>query len=207
MKMRKKLYSINCVVILMSLMLCMTACENTHNNPSDNKVTESDTVSDELPVDDYAEEETMSIDEILKIEDGGEMMSELSYSIGEKCEFGESIDVLNEAEKKVFYIDEVVSEVGSDGFEGYLYYYGDHFEETLKCADELKLKKLSTLMNKVKSVFPDNKIPEDIESIQDMLDEEEYDFDEFDEMMYDGLDYEIENELARFVKENIDQFK
>jgi hypothetical protein len=62
-------------------------------------------------------------------------------------------------------------------------------------------------MNKVKSVFPDNKIPEDIESIQDMLDEEEYDFDEFDEMMYDGLDYEIENELARFVKENIDQFK
>jgi hypothetical protein len=139
---------------------------------------------------------------ILQTEKQYEMLDDMNNYLSARCEFGEKMEKLNSWEQNFFYIYELWEEVNSDGFDGYLYYRGIRFYPTKKAAEEVGIQDLVSLMEKVEKKFPDGKVPKNEEKIQDLLDEEEFDFEKEDEEFYEKYDAILADCLEKYVRKS-----
>lgn len=152
---------------------------------------------------------TMQIADILNLADD-KLLNELSAHLNEMSANGEVLSCLNKWEKTAFYIDELCAELNSGGFSNYLYYYGNHFEKVKTALETIGATKVVELLSEVKEKFPRNKIPKNIESIQNNLEKMEekgLDFETEDEKYYSEIETELLSQLVIYVKENEKHFR
>lgn len=155
------------------------------------------------------EECSMNIEEIFSLPHS-ELLNELSVHLNEMSANGDALDLLNETEKTVFYIDKLCSEVNSGGFGGYLYYNGHHFNNTCKSLEKIKATEMISLMENIKTKFPKKIIPETIISIQnaiDSLEENGIDFEAEDSLFYDTEEKKLLDILVKFILVNKKKFR
>ena len=152
---------------------------------------------------------SMKIDEIFS-SPHSELLDLLSTHLGELSANGHSIDRLNEVEKVVFYIDELCMEVNSGGFEGYLYYNGNHFQNVIDSLEIIKAVEMLLLIKTIQSKFPKNKIPKSLNSIQnamDSLEEKGIDFEIEDSQFYETQEKTLLALLLDYVLKNKKHFR
>lgn len=155
------------------------------------------------------EEYSINIEEIFSLPHS-ELLNELSVHLNEMSANGDALDLLNETEKTVFFIDELCSEVNSGGFGGYLYYNGHHFNNTCKSLEKIKATEMMSLMENIKTKFPKKEIPESIIKIQnaiDSLEENGIDFEAEDTLFYDTEENKLLGILVKFILENRKEFR
>lgn len=152
---------------------------------------------------------TMQIADILKLTDD-ELLSELSTHLNEMSANGDVLSCLNKWEKLVFYTNELCEEVNSGGFSNYLYYYGNHFEKVKSSLELIGAEKSIELLNAVESKFPRNKVPKNLDSIQNNLDKMEekgINFEKEDTEYYDFTEKELLKQLTTYILENKKHFR
>lgn len=152
---------------------------------------------------------TMQISDIFNLADD-EMLSELSTHLNEMSANGEVLNCLNKWEKIFYYVDELCVEVNSGGFSNYLYYHGNHFEKVKSALETIGAEELFELLKSVEEKFPRNKVPKNIDSIQNTLDKMEekgIDFEEEDEKYYNETETNLLEKLTVYVKENNKRFR
>ena len=155
------------------------------------------------------EECSLMIDEIFSLPKS-EIIDELSTHINELSANGNELNYLNKTEEVFYYIDELCSEVNSGGFESYLYYNGNHFQNAVDSLETIKAVKMLLLMKTIQSKFPKNKIPKSLNSIQnimDSLEEKGIDFEIEDSQFYDTEEKALLTLLLDFVFENKSHFR
>ncbi len=152
---------------------------------------------------------SMKIADILSLPQE-ELLTEISVHLNEMSGNGTYLNYLNKWEKIVFDADLVLTEVNSDGFSGYLYYYGNRFSNAIKAFEEISSPKMLDLMTSVQNKFPSKKVPKSIESIQNKLDkmeEKEIDFEDEDEIFYNDAQEELLDKLYEFIMGNQKRFR
>lgn len=152
---------------------------------------------------------TMQISDIFNLADD-EMLNELSTHLNEMSANGEVLSCLNKWEKTFYYVDELCVEVNSGGFSNYLYYHGNHFEKVKSALETIGAEELFELLKSVEEKFPRNKVPKNIDSIQNTLDKMEekgIDFEEEDEKYYNETETNLLEKLTVYVKENNKRFR
>ena len=152
---------------------------------------------------------TMQISDIFNLADD-EMLSELSTHLNEMSANGEVLNCLNKWEKIFYYVDELCVEVNSGGFSNYLYYHGNHFEKVKSALETIGAEELFELLKSVEEKFPRNKVPKNIDSIQNTLDKMEekgIDFEAEDEKYYNETETNLLEKLTVYVKENNKRFR
>ena len=135
-----------------------------------------------------------TIGDILSNLNENDLMADLSYHINEICGDGEELTNLNKWERNFFYVDTLWSEVNSGGFESYLSSYGNYFDRTVKVAQAMGINELVELLEKIKAIFPKEKIPKSTERIEAMILKNELDFDEVDGEFYNKMNQIISEE-------------
>ena len=100
------------------------------------------------------EQTPSSVQEIWKIEDEYEFVSELSMYIAEKCDYGSDLDALSH-EERVFYITQTLEmEVNNGGFWQFLFNVeADVFTGTVAAFSEIGAPKTADLCQKAFSAF------------------------------------------------------
>lgn len=139
-----------------------------------------------------------------------ELLTEISTHLNEMSGNGTCLNYLNKWEKIVYDTDLVCTEVNSDGFSGYLYYYGNRFPNAIKAFEEINSPKMLDLLTSVQNKFPSKKIPKSVESIQNKLDkmeEKEIDFEDEDERFYNDAQEELLDKLYKFIMGNQKRFR
>ncbi len=152
---------------------------------------------------------SMKIPDILSLPQE-ELLTEISAHLNEISGNGTYLNYLNKWEKIVCDADLVCTEVNSDGFSGYLYYYGNRFLNAVKAFEEINSPKMLDLMTSVQNKFPSKKVPKSIESIQNKLnkmEEKEIDFEEEDEIFYNDAQEELLDKLYEFIMSNQKRFR
>ncbi len=152
---------------------------------------------------------SMMIDDIFSLPKS-EIIDELSTHINELSANGNELNRLNKTEKIFHYIDELCAEVNSGGFESYLYYNGNHFQNAVDSLETVKAVNMLFLMKNIQSKFPKNKIPKTLNSIQkamDSLEEKGIDFEIEDSQFYETEEKALRNLLLDFVFENKNCFR
>lgn len=155
------------------------------------------------------EECSMMIDKIFSLPKS-ELINELSAHINELSANGNKLNCLNKTEKVFYYIDELCAEVNSGGFESYLYYNGNHFQNAIDSFETIKAVKMLFVMQTIQSKFPKNKIPKSLNSIQnamDTLEEKGIDFETEDSQFYETEEKELLALLFDFVLANKNHFR
>ena len=148
-----------------------------------------------------------TIGDILNNPNESDLLTDLSYHINEICEEGEELTNLNKWERSFFYVDTLWSEVNSGGFESYLSSYGNYFDRTVKAAQTIGLNELVELLEKIKSIFPKEKIPKSVERIENVIMKKDLNFEEVDEEFYDKMNQIISEKMMRYVMENRERFR
>ncbi len=152
---------------------------------------------------------SMKIADILSLAQE-ELLTEFSLHLNEMSGNGTYLNYLNKWEKIVYDVDLILTEVNSDGFSGYLYYYGNRFYNAMKAFEEIGSPKMLDLMSSVQNKFPSKKVPKSIESIQNKLDKMEkieIDFEEEDEIFYNDAQEELLDKLYEFIMSNQKKFR
>ena len=138
------------------------------------------------------------------------LLTEISTHLNEMSGNGACLNYLNKWEKLVFDADLVLTEVNSDGFSGYLYYYGNRFPNAVKAFQEINSPEMLDLMSRVQNKFPANKVLKNIESIQnkiDKMEENEIDFEDEDEIFYNDAQEELLDKLYDYILNNQKRFR
>ena len=152
---------------------------------------------------------SMKIADILSLPQD-ELLTEISVHLNEMSGNGTYLNYLNKWEKIVYDADLVCTEVNSDGFSGYLYYYGNRFLNAVKAFEEVCSPKMIDLMTSVQNKFPSQKIPKSLESIQnkiDKMEEKEIDFEDEDEFFYNDAQEELLDKLYEYILNNQKRFR
>lgn len=152
---------------------------------------------------------SMKIPDILSLPQD-ELLTEISTHLNEMSGNGAYLNYLNKWEKIVYDADLVLTEVNSDGFSGYLYYYGNRFPNAIKAFEEINSPKMLILMTSVQNKFPSKKVPKSIESIQnkiDKMEEKEIDFENEDDSFYNDAQEELLDKLYEFIISNQKRFR
>lgn len=155
------------------------------------------------------EECSVMIDKIFSLPKS-EIIHELSIHINELSANGSELNHLNKTEKVFFYIDELCAEVNSGGFESYLYYNGNHYQNVIHSLETIKAVEMLSLMKTIQSKFPKSKIPKTLNSIQnvmDSLEEKGIDFENEDSQFYDTQEKTLLALLLDYVLENKHHFR
>lgn len=155
------------------------------------------------------EECSVMIDKIFSLPKS-EIIDELSTHISELSSNGSELNHLNKTEKVFFYIDELCAEVNSGGFESYLYYNGNHYQNVINSLETIKAVEMLSLMKTIQSKFPKSKIPKSLNSIQnvmDSLEEKGIDFEIEDSQFYETQDKTLIALLLGYVLENKNHFR
>lgn len=155
------------------------------------------------------EECSVMIDKIFSLPKS-EIIDELSTHISELSSNGSELNRLNKTEKVFFYIDELCAEVNSGGFESYLYYNGNHYQNVINSLETIKAVEMLSLMKTIQSKFPKSKIPKSLNSIQnvmDSLEEKGIDFEIEDSQFYETQEKTLIALLLGYVLENKNHFR
>lgn len=155
------------------------------------------------------EECSLSIDKIFELSDD-KLLAELSNHLQEMSAYGEHLNCLNKWEKTFFYVDELCMEINSGGFSHYLYYRGNHFEKACQALETIGAEKMIELLKIVENKFPRNKIPKNIDSIQNVLDKMEengIDFESEEKEYYENVETKLLQRLTIYVNENKKRFR
>lgn len=86
-------------------------------------------------------------------------------------------------------LDLLLEEVHSGGYDAYLSYNNEHFEDTLKAAKRKGINSLVEQMERIKAMFPKGKIPA---NVIDSIEENNLNFDDEDELFYTKICLDIE---------------
>lgn len=152
---------------------------------------------------------SMKISDILSLTQE-KLLTEISTHLNEMSANGTFLNYLNKWEKTVYDADLVLTEVNSDGFSGYLYYYGNRFLNAVKAFEEISSPKMLDLMSMVQNKFPSKKVPKSIEAIQnkiDKMEEKDIDFEDEDESFYSDAQEELLDKLYEFIMNNQKRFR
>ncbi len=155
------------------------------------------------------EECSVMIDKIFSLPKS-EIINELSAHINELSANGNELSHLNKTEKVFYYIDELCAEVNSGGFESYLYYNGNHFQNVIDSLQIIKAVEMLLLIKTIQSKFPKNKVPKSLNSIQnimDSLEEKGIDFEIEDTQFYETQERTLLALLLDYVLENKNLFR
>lgn len=155
------------------------------------------------------EECSVMIDKIFSLPNP-EIIDKLSTHINELSANGNELNHLNKTEKVFYYIDELCAEVNSGGFESYLYYNGNHFQNVINSLETIEAVDMLLLMKTIQSKFPKNKIPKSLNSIQntmDSLEEKGIDFEIEDSQFYETQEKSLLALLLDYVLENKHHFR
>ncbi len=155
------------------------------------------------------EECSLMIDEIFSLPKS-EIIDELSTHIKELSANGNELNRLNKTEKVFYYIDELCAEVNSGGFESYLYYNGNHFQNVINSLEIIKAVEMLLLMKTIPSKFPKNQIPKSLYGIQktmDFLEEKGINFEMEDTQFYETEEKVMLALLLDYVLENKNHFR
>lgn len=134
---------------------------------------------------------SMKIEDILKIEDENDLVSNLSMHVSQLCGYGEDMTLVNQYERVVYDVCSLDEEVHSGGFYSYFYSEGDYvrrYKQLIKALNTIGATNTIKLLEKIEKKFPKGKIPIKLEyrqKILDEMDEKEIDFDEFDEVFWE----------------------
>lgn len=151
----------------------------------------------------------MTIGQILEMEDD-DLLTELSAHIGELSGMGDSLGSLNKWERAFYYADELIMEVNSGGFEGYLYYHGTHFDKSRQAFREMGANEMESLLDAVQAKFPRGKVPKSegaIQNAMDRLEDRGVDFEDEDDRYYGGAECKLLDRMAAWVRENGKRFR
>lgn len=158
---------------------------------------------EEAELEEEEEEVPLSQEEIFAIKEPDEFVIQYMIFLEQKCDYGNKIEVLNSVEKVIYYVDTLNSEVHSSGFEGYL--SSDNFpgeEELEECLIKIKAMKVLKLWKKVKSKFPGDSIPKDMEKRLAIIERKRKSLDKLDSQFYDYPD-DLEQLLFEYAQSNL----
>ena len=153
---------------------------------------------------------TICIEEILKLPQDDTLISELSTHLNELCGYGEKINIFSEAEQTVFYINEFIEDINSDGISHYLYYRGNHFQELFASVKKVNCASCRTLLDMIAGKFPHSKISSDIEKIKthlECMEDHGVDFDAEEQIYYEQVEAELTKALLSYVANHADDFR
>lgn len=85
----------------------------------------------------------------------------------------------------------LLEELGSGGLHPYLTYYGDRLEETLEAAKRKGKTKTVELLELIKTKYFKGKMPKDIQTIEDIIMENDWWFEAEDEEYYEAIEEEL----------------
>ncbi len=132
---------------------------------------------------------SMIINDILSL-DGESLLAALSVHLGELSGNGEEVQLLNEWESTVFYVDELWTEVNLGGFDSYLYHRGTHFEDAYKACQRIKANDVVAILKSVRRKIDVSK-----------------DFEAEDTLFYTVGEKELLERVSAFVKANNGRFR
>ena len=152
---------------------------------------------------------TLPIQDILSLPDD-ELLTSLSVHLSELCGNGDSMNLLNQWERTVYYADELCMEIHSGGFDSYLYYHGTHFHKAYSALDTISAKGVVEILEAVLKKFPKGRIPKSEDSLQNTMDkmaDHSIDFEAEDDRFYNDGVNELLSCLVAYVKENAKHFR
>lgn len=110
------------------------------------------------------------IDKLLKSEDINNSIIELDNYISAFCNYGDSIERLNEHQKNFFYNQTLEREINNGGFNQFYFNSSGGFaHETIISLKAIGASKTAMIVEKANDQFPDKIVPKDRESRQEIL--------------------------------------
>ena len=153
--------------------------------------------------------EKISIENVLKL-DSNDAIITLDDFIVKKCNYGEDLGKLTEAEKVFYFNQEFEKEVNNGGIDQYFFNSaGNNSHETVKSLRLIEAEKTAIILQEAINLFPHKTIPHNREERQEILEEirEKADdkFNELDERFYKYED-DLNSLNLEFIKKHIVEF-
>lgn len=150
------------------------------------------------------------IDEIFELPED-KLLLELSQHLYEMSDRGEDVSFLNKWERTFFDVDNLLTDIGSDGIPHYLTSNGHRFEQTKKALQTVGAEKALQLMDMIAAYFPKGKVPKSDEKrediVNDIMDDEES-FDVAEEFYNEqNIECELVDAAYQFVLANKKKFR
>lgn len=154
---------------------------------------------------------TMSIDEILQMDDPTSAIIELDERVNELSDYGEDLSKLTEPQKVLLFVENLEREVNNGGFnQFYFNSSGDYAHETLDGLKTIGANKMADILAKANSVWPDQTVPKDRTERQEVQEtiEEQADpvWGQCDDDFYEYPD-DIAGLLLDYVKQHKSDFE
>ena len=152
----------------------------------------------------------MNIKEIMQLTDPVDFGSEITEYLDDKTDYGDNLDILNEQEATVFFVEELQMEVMNGGFDQYFFNSsGNNWRKAIPALREIGADKIADLLIKASEVIG-CELPEDQDQRQDNMNEKtregyEDDLDELDDIFYEDEEY-IDQRVFAYCKKHSDKF-
>ena len=163
-----------------------------------NKFKQKINISDDVEID-TSMFETKSIDEIWEIEEKENFVVEMDKYIAEKCEYGDSMETLNDKQRVLYVTQALEMEVNNGGFAQYFYNYsGDFANEAVSAFESIGAIKTAELCKKAISIYGD-KVPNDRNEREKILTPDDEKEEERIEVILNACDdafFEYEDDLV-----------
>lgn len=112
------------------------------------------------------------IDQLINSENINGSIIELDNYISDLCDYGESVEKLNEHQKLFFYNQTVEREVNNGGFTQFYYNSsGDYAHETVESLKGIGAEKTALIVQKANARFPNNIVPKKRDERQEILEQ------------------------------------
>ncbi len=151
------------------------------------------------------------IDEILSLQDETDIIIEIDDLLWTKSKNTENLELLNEYEKHVIFINMLDAQVNNGGFDQYFFNSsGENAHETLIALEKINALKTAHLLREAISVFPKLPVPKDTnirrELMNDSPEEIPNKWEKLDNQFYKSKEH-IGGLVISYVKENKSHFK
>jgi hypothetical protein len=112
----------------------------------------------------------LDINQLINSEDINGSIIELDNYISDLCDYGESLEKLNEHQKIFFYNQTIEREINNGGFNQFYYNSsGDFACETVESLKSIGAEKTALIIQKANGQFPNNVVPQNREERQEIL--------------------------------------
>lgn len=153
---------------------------------------------------------TMQIADIFAQKEDGLLLN-LSNHLYEMSGQGDSMNCLNKWERIFFDVDNMVTDIGSDGISHFLTARGHRFRQTRDALQTVGASKALQLMDMIAGYFPKGKVPKSYDKrealVDDIMDSDEA-FDAAENFYYDeNIEGELVEAAYRFAIENQKRFR
>ena len=112
------------------------------------------------------------IEQIINSEDTNDSIIELDNYISDLCDYGESVEKLNEHQKIFFYNQTIEREVNNGGFNQFYFNSSGNFaHEIVESLKRIGAEKTSQIIQEANAQFPNKVVPKDRDERQEVLDQ------------------------------------